>query len=257
MTLQACADITAKGDPDRFAAAMAAPVAARRVLFPIYAFNVEVARAPWVTSEPMIGEMRLQWWRDAVTEISSGQKVRKHEVTTPLSEALDQSVAFRLDTLIAARRWDLYKDAFADEAHFKDYLANTGGWLMWVAARSLGAPETAQHIVRKFGTATALVRFLTAVPDLEARGRVPLVDGRAAAVSQIVETTWEQLPTQSALRDAVPKQARAALFEGWQTRHLLWQIGRDPMRVADRRVGQSDFRKRLTLALVGLGIRHP
>ena len=51
---------------------MAAPVEARRVLFPLYAFNVEVARAPWVTSEPMIGEMRLQWWRDALEEIARG-----------------------------------------------------------------------------------------------------------------------------------------------------------------------------------------
>ncbi|TNF18762.1 MAG: phytoene synthase, partial [Rhodobacteraceae bacterium] len=60
---QACAAIVEKGDPDRFASAMAAPVAARARLFPLYAFNLEVARAPWVTQEPMIAEMRLQWWR--------------------------------------------------------------------------------------------------------------------------------------------------------------------------------------------------
>ena len=68
--LIACADIVRRADPARFQAAMAAPVAARSVLFPIYAFNVEVARAPWVTSEPMIAEMRLQWWVDALEEIA-------------------------------------------------------------------------------------------------------------------------------------------------------------------------------------------
>ncbi|MEQ8366967.1 MAG: phytoene synthase, partial [Roseicyclus sp.] len=62
MSLQACAELVARGDPDRFRATMAAPVDARRVLFPLYAFNIEVSRAPWVTAEPMIAEMRLQFW---------------------------------------------------------------------------------------------------------------------------------------------------------------------------------------------------
>ena len=57
--LMACAELVQRADPDRFMAAMAAPVAARRVLFPLYALNVEIARAPWVTQEAMIAEMRL------------------------------------------------------------------------------------------------------------------------------------------------------------------------------------------------------
>ena len=61
MSIQACADLVHRGDPDRFAAIMAAPVGARERLFPIFAFNLEVARAPWVTAEAMIAEMRLQW----------------------------------------------------------------------------------------------------------------------------------------------------------------------------------------------------
>ena len=248
MSLQACADIVAKGDPDRFAAAMASPVAARRVLFPLYAFNVEVTRAPWVASEPMIGEMRLQWWRDVVAEIVAGSDVRKHEVTTPLAEVLDTKVAFRLDTLVAARRWDLYREPFEDEAHFRDYLENTGGLLMWVAARSLGAPDIAEGPIRRFGASTALVRFLSAVPELEARGRIPLVDGRAEAIAAFAETAYEQLPDWQSLVKRVPRQARPALLEGWQTRALLAQIARTPTRVAEGEIGQSEFRKRLSLA---------
>lgn len=68
MSIAACAALVARGDPDRFAAIMAAPPAARARLFPLYAFNLEVARAPWVTKEPMIAEMRLQWWRDVLAE---------------------------------------------------------------------------------------------------------------------------------------------------------------------------------------------
>ncbi|MGB3250003.1 MAG: squalene/phytoene synthase family protein, partial [Tabrizicola sp.] len=72
MTVAACAGLVQRGDPDRFRAVMAAPVEARAQLFPLYAFNLEVARAPWVTQEPLIAEMRLQWWRDVVENAASG-----------------------------------------------------------------------------------------------------------------------------------------------------------------------------------------
>jgi hypothetical protein len=253
MTLQACADIVSKGDPDRFAAAMAAPVAARRVLFPLYAFNVEVARAPWVASEPMIGEMRLQWWRDALEEIGEGRTVRRHEVTTPLSEVLDARGAGVLDRLVEARRWDLYSEAFEDEAHFRDYLDRTGGTLMWVAAQNLGAPDAAESVVRRLGRACALARFLAAVPVLEARGRIPLVDGRAEAVAGLARSALADLPGRAEIRAAVPAGARAALLDGWETRACLTGIAQAPGRVADGTTGQSPFAKRLSLLLASFG----
>ena len=88
MTLAACAAIVQRADPDRFMAVMAAPVAARAQLFPLAAFNVEVARAPWVTTAPLIAHMRLQWWQDAVEEIAAGKTPRKHEVVGPLVNGL-------------------------------------------------------------------------------------------------------------------------------------------------------------------------
>ena len=247
MSLQACADIVRKGDPDRFSAAMAAPVAARRVLFPLYAFNVEVARAPWVASEPMIGEMRLQWWRDALEEIAKGGPVRKHEVTTPLAKALDREAAEALDRLIEARRWDLYTDAFEDGAHFETYLSDTGGLLMQTAARLLGAGAETEIKVRAFGNGTALVKFLRAVPELESRGRIPLVDGRVDAVGDLGHAAADALPSRSDLRRVLSGEAHAALLEGWETRQLLRQISRQPDRVAAGRVGQSEFARRVSL----------
>jgi len=46
MSFDACAALVAKGDPDRFLSAMTAPVALRGRLLTLYAFNLEVARAP-------------------------------------------------------------------------------------------------------------------------------------------------------------------------------------------------------------------
>ena len=116
MSIDACAALVERSDPDRFLAAMAVSIAARRVLLPIYAFNIEVTRAPWVTQEPMIAEMRLQWWRDVLTEIQSGGGVRNHEVATPLAEVLPPHAAQILDQLIEARRWDIGRDLWRVDA---------------------------------------------------------------------------------------------------------------------------------------------
>jgi phytoene synthase len=254
MTLQACAEIVQRGDPERFAAAMAAPVTARRVLFPLYAFNFEVARTPWVTEEPMIAEMRLQWWRDALEEIAEGRPVRKHEVTLPLAEAITPEIARELDRLIQARRWDIYKEAFEDEDHFAEYLTKTGGDLMWAAAAALGADRdldpTLAHpreAIRLFGQASAFVRFMKAVPALEARGRIPLVDGRPAAISRRAADFRRTIGDEMVVLRRVIQQARPAILEGWQTAPLLRQIAQNPTRVADGSIGLSEFRKRIRL----------
>lgn len=246
MSLQACADIVAKGDPDRFAAAMAAPVAARRVLFPIYAFNVEVTRAAWIASEPMIGEMRLQWWRDVLEEIGQGRGVRKHEVATPLAEVLDPGGVEDLDRLIQARRWDLYTDAFEDAAHFQDYIARTSA-IMWSCARVLGAEPSAAPQVNALARATALARFLAAVSDLEGRGRIPLVDGRAEAIQKLCTQALADVPSPYDLKRAVPKSARPALLEGWQAVVLLKRAQKTPQLVADGGLKISEFEKRVRL----------
>ena len=105
MSLQACAELVHRGDPDRFLATMACPLAAREVLFPLYAYNVEVSRAPWVTEEPMIAEMRLQYWRDVADEIGQSRPPRAHEVAQPLSQVVAAADAALLDGIAAARRW--------------------------------------------------------------------------------------------------------------------------------------------------------
>jgi phytoene synthase len=247
MSFEACAQIVEKGDPDRFLATMAAPPAARGVLFPLYAFNIEVSRAPWVTEEPMIAEMRLQWWRDALEEIAAGGPVRSHEVTQQLAAVLDAQAAKALDRTVAVRRWDIYKDPFEDAAHFADYLGATAAELMWQAVRLLGGGAGIQAEVRALGHGAGLVRFLQAVPELEARGRVPLVDGRAGAIRDLARAAGRAMPRWGALRRRVPPQARAGMFEAWQAPVLLRQIAADPGRVAEGRVALSPFRKKLRL----------
>ncbi|MEO9460997.1 MAG: squalene/phytoene synthase family protein, partial [Marinomonas sp.] len=235
--IAACAGIVQRGDPDRFAAVMAVKPAARDVLFPIYAFNVEVARAPWVTQETMIAEMRLQWWRDGLSEIIAGGDVRRHEVVTPLAGVLDAHGAGVLDWLVEARRWDIYKDPFEDQAHFERYLMQTAGGLMYIAARALG--DVREDVARDVGYAQGLANWLQAIPALESQKRVPLVDGRPEAVAALAQDGLRRLKKARAARGAVSSAAGQALLAGWQAETILKQAAQEPHRVIEGALGAS------------------
>ncbi|MBS1303704.1 squalene/phytoene synthase family protein [Loktanella sp. SALINAS62] len=247
MSFEACAALVERGDPPRFRAAMAAPVAARRVLFPLYAFNLEVARAPWVTSEPMITEMRLQWWRDVLDEIAGDGPVRRHEVTEPLADVLDAQGARDLDRLIAARRWDVYPDAFEDAVHLDDYIDATAGGLMWTGARLLGA-ENAESTVRDLAFGAGVAAFLQAVPTLEQANRKPLIDGTRDGVAALARRALDRFDRGRAAQRELPQVARAAILPAWQARPLLTMAVRDPGRVADGALQIGPIADRLRLA---------
>lgn len=243
MTLDACAALVERGDPDRFLATMAAPAHARAQLLPLYAFNLEVARAPWVTDEPLIAEMRLQWWRDVVENAASGA-ARAHEVAGPLHDlirvfGLPVDV---LDRLIAARRRDISREPFADKAALSDYIEATAAGLLWLAARALGAPDAAEAAVRDYGWAAGLAGYLAAVPDLEARGRAPLP--QEVPISDLVDEGLIRLSRARAARKSVPKAVAPALLAGWQAESMLRKALADPAAVTEGRLAGSEFHRR-------------
>ncbi|MBK1635658.1 squalene/phytoene synthase family protein [Rhodovulum adriaticum] len=246
MTLDACAEIVRRGDPDRFRVAMAAPVVARARLLPLFAFNVEVARAPWVTAEPMIAEMRLQWWRDVLEEIAQGGPVRRHEVATPLSQVLAPGDAQALDALVLARRWDAYREPFADEAAFLTHIEATGGTLLEVAGAVMGAPRGAGPL-RDLGVAMGLANWLVAVPELETRGRIPLVDGRPQAVVQLARTGLDRLARARAARGDIPAAAVPAARMAWRAGPVLRRAEKSPGRVAAGALDASETARRASL----------
>ncbi|MDC0656653.1 squalene/phytoene synthase family protein [Leisingera sp. SS27] len=243
--LTACAELVQKSDPDRFLATMAAPVPARPLLFALYAFNIELARAPWASKEGMIAEMRVQWWRDVGAEIAEGKQVRRHYVATPLARLLKPELAACIDTMAEARRWDIYKDPFEDQAEFDRYIDRTSGSLMWMAAASLGPAE--EDVVRDFGYGAGVASWLRAIPELEAQKRIPLLDGTLEGVQNLACKGLERLQKARSQRASVSKPSAVALLAGWQAEAVLKQAIRQPGRVAQGALGQSEFRRRAGL----------
>jgi phytoene synthase len=141
----------------------------------LYAFNLELAKIREVVREPMMGLIRLQWWRDCIAEIYGGN-VRRHQVAQPLAAAIARHGLPResFDRLIDAREADMDAAAPADLAALRAYAESTGGTLLELAVRivmdSGRATAPALAAARDLGTAWALIGLVRAIP-FHARGK--------------------------------------------------------------------------------------
>ncbi|HEU0069986.1 MAG TPA: squalene/phytoene synthase family protein [Alphaproteobacteria bacterium] len=166
-----------QGDPDRFLTALFAPAERREALFALYAFNLEVARIPELVRETMMGQIRLQWWRDRLGEIEAGQPRDGAETPQALAAAIQTGALpfASFETILTARERDLDPTPPADLAEFQDYAQNTAGELSMLAARVLGASDDATlSAARHIGTAWAMIGHLRSLGHHARAGRMTL-----------------------------------------------------------------------------------
>ena len=126
-----CLNLVRNHDKDRFLSSLYAPEQKRAALFGLYAFNSEVVRVRSLVSEPHIGEIRYQWWRDTLAAIYRGETA-PHPVAQDLARAIEvgKLPQHPLQNLITAREFDLYDDLMPDLATLEGYLGETSSALI-------------------------------------------------------------------------------------------------------------------------------
>jgi phytoene synthase len=161
-----CADLVREADRDRYLATLFAPAAHRDALLSLYAFNIEIARVRDLAREPMPGEIRLQWWREALAGERDGEATA-HPVAAVLCETLQRYglSADPLQALIDAHTFDLYDAPMASVREFDDYAEKTRAGVFDMAAAILGGltPAT-QTLSRHAGIAYAVANVLANLP---------------------------------------------------------------------------------------------
>ncbi|WP_207478554.1 phytoene/squalene synthase family protein [Arenibaculum pallidiluteum] len=165
-TLSYCGEQVRRNDRDRFLTCLFAPPERREWLFGLYAFNVEVAKTREVVSQPMLGQIRLQWWRDALDELYVGT-VRAHEVLQSLAPAVatGRLERDRFEAVLLAREADLEEGPPPDMAALEAYADGSSGALALLALEALDAgSDAAATAARHAGIAWALTGLLRAVP---------------------------------------------------------------------------------------------
>jgi phytoene synthase len=173
-----CTDLVRNHDFPRYASTLFVPAAQRRALLAIYAFNVEISRVREMVSQPLPGEMRLQWWTDMLAGAGDAG-VEGHPVAAELMLAIRdwRLPVERLSRLIDEHQFDLYDDPMPTMAALEGYVNDTSCALFSLGAAIAGwqSPEI-EHLARHAGLAQGMVQVIAALPLDAARRRlfVPL-----------------------------------------------------------------------------------
>jgi NADH dehydrogenase [ubiquinone] 1 alpha subcomplex assembly factor 6 len=236
-------------DRDRYLTTLFAPAERRGALIALYAFNFEVAKTREIVHEPLLGRIRLQWWREAIDAIYRGLPLRKHEVVEPLAASIRRHdlTRYHFDRLIDAREADLEEEPPASLDALELYAEDTAARLVRLALEILDArDEAAGEAGRHVGIAWALTGLIRALPvharlrrlslpaDLIAETGLDVVGflelKPSPALLQVVEKlavrAREHLAAARAERAAISRQALAALLIGTLADSHLGRIAR-------------------------------
>lgn len=245
--VKACAELVRAADPHRFRAAMTATPDRRPGLFALFALNIEVARAPWVTREPGLGAIRLQYWHDQIARAYAGQPVDPQPTLAAMAGLIAAQAPERatLMRLISARQADFEVYPFADPAALMAYLADTSGGLLQLAAAHLSG-ATDPKAARGIGMAAGLAGYFLAVPELKSRGRQPLPDETPAALADLAQAGL------AGLAHTLPAAARPALLTASEARPVLGHAARRPTHILAGNLIRAEARIRARQLICGL-----
>ncbi len=179
-----CADLVRTHDFARYASTLFLPAVQRRALLAVYAFNVEISRVRDQVSQPLPGEIRMQWWTDMLEGARHGE-VEGNPVAVELLQVIGD---FRLPVgslsrLIEEHQFDLYNDPMPSMAALEGYVTDTSSALLSLGARIAAPPsEAADHLARHAGLAQGMAQVISvAAARCRAAPAIPAAATAAAA----------------------------------------------------------------------------
>ncbi len=250
-----CGDMVHRLDRDRMMCTTLAPEGERAALLALLAFNLEIATIPEAVSEPLLGEIRLQWWRETLGSLYEGGAV-EHPVAIGLAATIQKYRISRplFEEFLDARAFDLSPDAPASMKELEQYAKGTAGALNELMGEILGIANLplddqgeARRAVRHAGVAWALSGLLGAVAfhsrlgrsylptDLKESGRIAAVAGVAHGYIKQARCVHKKMP-QSLLPILLPvtlaeyrlKRLARSAYDPYETRLQRPGVGRLP-----------------------------
>jgi phytoene synthase len=229
-----CADLVRSHDFGRYASTLFVPAAERRALLALYAFNVEIVRVRDHVTQPLAGEIRLQWWTDVLAGHAHGGAEGNPVAAELLIAIRDFNLPVGpLSRLVEEHQFDLYNDPMPTMAALEGYLTGTCSALFAQAARIVAPPSAAMdRLARHAGLAQGIVQVITNLPRdaahrqqflpqqfLESRGSDieemfagKEAPGLRAALDQLAAEARQHLATAFSLLAEVRPQARSVFL---------------------------------------------
>jgi 15-cis-phytoene synthase len=210
-----CAEQVRTHDFERYASTLFVNADKRRALLALYGFNVEISRVREQVSQPLPGEIRLQWWTDMLAGSGHGG-VEGNPVAAELLLAIrTHSLPVEpLSRLIEEHLFDLYNDPMPSMAALEGYIDDTSLALYALGARVMGLQsEQIDHLARHAGLAQGFVRVIAALPVDASRRQlfVPLqlLESHGSAMEEVF--AGKETPQLRAALDQLIGEARAHL----------------------------------------------
>jgi NADH dehydrogenase [ubiquinone] 1 alpha subcomplex assembly factor 6 len=247
--LSPLAALVRRHDRDRYQTVLFAPADRREALLTLYAFNYEIARVREAVTQPMLGQIRLQWWREAVAAAYAGTQPRRHDVAEPLAAIIREFALTRshADRMIDTRERDLADEPPATLADLEDYAEGTSATLLYLVLDVLEvADPAARAAAHEVGIGYALAGLLRAMPFHARAGRcyIPVeIAGRTgldrrvytelrdsaalrAASAEIAEAAAGHLANARRYQRRIPRRARAAMLPAVVADRFLGRLKR-------------------------------
>jgi phytoene synthase len=206
-------EVVRSGDRDRYLSVLYAPEDKRPALFALYAFNAEISSIRGRIREPLPGEIRLQWWRDAIANDDAQGHPLAEELVAAIRKYDLPRKAF--DDYLEARIFDLYDDPMPGRAELEGYCGETASALIQLASLVLdreaaaGVADAAGHA----GCAQAITGLIRLIPLHRARGQCFLPGDVLAAAGTTPEAfvAGSDLPAARRATDVMISLAREHL----------------------------------------------
>jgi len=245
-----CANLVRSHDFARYASTLFVPADQRRGLLAIYAFNAEICRIRDQVSQPLPGEIRLQWWTDMLAGAGHGG-VEGNPVAAELLLAINRwrLPAERLSRLIDEHQFDLYNDPMPTMAALEGYIDDTAAMLFALGAVIAGhASQEIEHLARHAGLALGLAQVIAALPIDTARRQLflplQLLESHGsgieevfaakqtaqlrAALDRLIGEAGAHLKTALALLAQAPREVRPVFLPlALVARELKWMLRPD------------------------------
>ncbi|MDJ0615052.1 MAG: phytoene/squalene synthase family protein [Rhizobiaceae bacterium] len=260
-------------DPDRYLACLYLPSGVREHIASLWAFDAEVSRIPGLVSEPMPGEIRIQWWRDL---IKSGNNVGSGPLAEKLMETIDAYDLPRetFDNYLQARIFDLYQDPMPDTGSFEGYLGETisilfqhAGTILCEKKRSLLA-DASGHA----GMAIGIARLLAGTARSRAKGQIflpqdilekhslnretwladEIFEEHLAALEEMIRIARYHLTFARSVLGQLPRPTRSAFLQLAFVEPVLKEIGNHRLRTFSQPVTLPPLKRNWHLLLASL-----
>jgi phytoene synthase len=190
-----CANLVRTHDFDRYASTLFVDADRRRALLALYAFNVEISRVRDQVSQPLPGEIRLQWWTDMLEGRGHGG-IEGNPVAAELLRAIGtyKLPLEPLSRLIEAHLFDLYNDPMPDLPTLQAHVDATTSALFSLGTRVTGEPsDVADHLARHAGLAQGFARVVAALLADAARRQLflplQLLENHGSSIEEVFART--------------------------------------------------------------------